>query len=393
MVLCVLGVSIPATGQVMPQAPAQPNEAAGRILADQAEKAVRARKYEAAIDGFRQAFEAAGDPASIYNISLLYLSRLKLPVLAYTYAIRYQELARTQADRDDATRLLAQIETALSTTHGRLVVTSTPAKVDLWTDQKSPDSHLERPDVWLPIGEHILIAEASGYESEKMPFSLKAGFKTEIILTLRQIQGQLKVESKTKDLAVSIDGVYAGSAPTEKKVNAGEHLVKAEAPGFMPFAQKVTLGPGETLVVHADLTQMPSQVVATKPIVPAAVAAPPSPPTSSRAPNHTLAWVTMAGGTAFLVTGTILYGLAYKDYQDAGDMKRSSYPTNKEFDSAFDSKIDDGKGKATASYVLWGVGGAALATGIVLYFTANSSSTALVPAGPGCPGLTAHMTW
>ncbi len=390
VVLTLIHLPTSTPAQVLPIAPATPNEAAGRIMAERAEQDVRSRRYESAIDGFRQAFEAAGDPANLYNIGLLYLSRLKKPLLAHAYALRYRELAQSANDRTDAMRLIADIEEVLAATHGHLVVTPSSPAVELWVDRKNESSRLIFLDAWLPPGEHVLLSEAAGFEPERIPFHLKKGFKTEILLTLRPTPAVLRVESRTASLAVSIDGVYEGPTPIERPVVPGEHAIRAEAPGFAPFGQKVRLGPGEMLVVHADLiplTNGQETVQPTPPVMPASAS-------SKGSAMRTAAWVTMASGVAITATGGLLYGLAYKDYQDADDMERASYATNEAFDEAFDAKVDAGKKKALASYVLWGVGGAALATGLVLYFTApDDTATVLIPAGPTGLGLTAHVAW
>lgn len=172
-------------------------------------------------------------------------------------------------------------------------------------------------------------------------------------------------------------------------VSSGRHAILAEAPGFRPYTKIVRIDPGETLLVRAELVPVPKESEPVKKVF----EAPPGDgkPVAGRAltAGRIGSWVSMGTGTAMVVAGAVLYGLAYQDYQDAGDLEPGPG-----YDAAFDSKIGNGRNKAYASYGLLGAGAAALGVGLVLYFVMPADRpVTLVPSGLDGPGIAAHIRW
>lgn len=353
-------------------------------LAAQAEKDARARKLDQAIEGYRKAYDLSADPTYLFNIGLLSLVN-KDALQAWQYAVRYQDAARGESDRQDAQNLIEKAEVELEKTHGKLGVRVVPDKAQLWVDQKNRDGRMLRPVQWVIPGLHVVYAEAPGFEAGEAQVSVNPGVKSEVSLVLRARHASLRVESRTRGAVVFVDGIRIGGAPTESSVGAGGHQVRAEAPGFKPFEQRVTLGAGETLVVHADL----SPVAQDSGTVRGNMVAPP-PSRSGHGSKWIAGWACVGVGAAAAIAGAVTYGLAYKDYKDAGNLNPLTYPNEDAFNGAFDGKVSSGEKKAFASYGLWGGGAALVATGIVLIVLDKPSGAAIVPT---TNGVAATFRW
>jgi hypothetical protein len=110
-------------------------------------------------------------------------------------------------------------------------------------------------------------------------------------------------------------------------------------------------------------------------------------------PYRTWGWVSMGTGVALAAAGTALYFLGRQDLLDAGGIDCNSFPDDAACKARFESKRDGGRTKAYAGYGLMGAGGAALATGLVLYFLPGRDQGVTVEPGPGTAGLTARVRW
>jgi hypothetical protein len=362
-------------------APALASAQTADQLAAQAEKDARARKLDLAIEGYRKAYDLSSDPTYLYNIGLLSLVN-KDPLQAWQYAVRYQDAARGESDRQDAQRLIEKAEVDLAKTHGKLGVRVVPDKAQVWVDQKNRDGKMLRPVQWVIPGLHVIYAEAPGFEAGEAQVSVNPGIKSEVSVVLRARQASLRVESRTRGAVVFVDGIRIGDAPAESSVGAGGHQVRAEAAGFKPFEQRVELGAGETIVVHADLTPASRDTGTVR----GNVAAPP-PSKPAHGTKWIAGWACVGVGAAAAIAGSVTYALAYKDYKDAGNLDPLKYDQTTagqvKFNNDFDAKIDSGSKKAYASYGLWGGGAALVATGIALIVLDGQSGAAIVPTGNG----------
>ena len=358
-------------------------------LATQAEKDAMAGRLDVAIKGYRKAWEAGHDPAYLFNISVIYLEGVKDPLQAWEYAQQYVAAAKSDAAKREGAQLIAKAEEALAPAFGKVTVHVTPATASVYLDQKLAENRLQRSIAWVEPGEHVVLAEATGREPDEARFSVKAGGRVEVALDLKAQQATLRVETRTPGAVVFLDGVKAGPAPIEKRVEAGVHVVRTEANGFTTLERRETLGAGSTLVVQADLLPVVAAMAPAGPL-----AGPPAARSAGMSGQRIGAWVCMGTGIAAAIVGTGLYGGAYAAYKGAGDLDPKDYATPGKYQNAFDERTSRGKTLAYSSYAMWGLGAAALGTGLILYFTDPSGpATAVVPAGPGGPGMTASISW
>jgi hypothetical protein len=177
----------------------------------------------------------------------------------------------------------------------------------------------------------------------------------------------------TRD-GVALDATIFGSAIP---VDPGDHVLDATAPGVKDrFRRMVTTVAGETVEVDV-------------PVLGAAAAPAPETPTpadggSEAHPGRRLAGiVAMGGGGALVVTSLILGAVAKSTYNGAV----SKYCDGGHCFAAAEQPISSAKSTATAATILMVVGGAAVATGAVLFLISprHEQQTAawIAPTGGG----------
>jgi serine/threonine-protein kinase len=188
--------------------------------------------------------------------------------------------------------------------------------------------------------------------------------------------------------------VSAELSGTASPVDPGEVLVEATAPGYLPYSTKVKVAAkGRVSVTIPALQPSPATtpVIAAAPVVaqpesgpPAAVNPPPKPagpsataptPVEHRSP---IPWIVGGAGVAALGVGTYFGLTAISNADKARDL----CPNGQCHDEAGQTAADHAHTQATLSNVSFILGSAAVATGVVLYFTLptkQSTQVGLVP--------------
>jgi hypothetical protein len=198
---------------------------------------------------------------------------------------------------------------------------------------------------------------------------------------------------------ITVDGQAVSSAllDTERPSDPGEHVIEATAQGFLKASSRVTLAAGEKQALTLKLEQDPNYVPPT--------AATEMPNSGSRAgtsdtngapsgrdtgvslgaggsvspPNRSGAYISWAFGGAALGVGAGFGLVALKGKSDL-----DGKCTNNVCGPNSESQLNSAKTAGTISTIAFGVGGAALVLGTVLYFTAGpSSSERHAHASPG----------
>lgn len=190
-------------------------------------------------------------------------------------------------------------------------------------------------------------------------------------------------------LSVRIDGnpVALAMLETEIPSDPGEHSIEATAPGFLKATTRITVGDAEKKSVTLTLTRDPNAAASpSRPplsegtpqadalVAPAAsnvhaatapVAAAPAP-----APNRTGAYLALATGAVGIGVGSVLGVMTMQQREDLkGTCPGDVCPP------AQQDALDSAKRLGTFSTVAFGVGGAGLVLGTVLFFTAGPSSS------------------
>jgi hypothetical protein len=180
----------------------------------------------------------------------------------------------------------------------------------------------------------------------------------------------LRLELDGHDLPLSLQG-------TAIPVDGGEHTLLAEAPGHQPFRIQVgvTDPAGSVTVPIPRLT--PAPVVPETPAQPAAepAPAPVDQPTDEGAEGSSLKPIlglALAGAGLVSLGAGVYFGLEAKDTDDEAE---ELCPRSRECENQEGLELtEDAQSEALTANILYGVGGAAIIAGAILYFTADDSS-------------------
>ncbi len=104
-------------------------------------------------------------------------------------------------------------------------------------------------------GEHELLFTLGKYSPVSIKINVKAGEQVTLPVTrLTPAPALLEIAATPPGAMIAIDGIYAGKAPFQRKIDSGrEHVVTATAPGYSSGTQKVKLGPGESRKLNFNL--------------------------------------------------------------------------------------------------------------------------------------------
>ena len=201
-----------------------------------------------------------------------------------------------------------------------------------------------------------------------------------------------------QDVRVKLDGnlVPAALVDSEVPTDPGEHNIEVTAPGFLRSSARLSVSEGEKKLVTLTLTRDPNA-----PAAPTAAVAAPSGPVASTtasapsasepaqsapvnprpapvaAPNRAAAYVALGFGVAGAATGGVLGYLTLTKHQDLkGQCPGGVCPQSQQAD------LDSAKRLGNLSTIAFGVGGAGLVLGTVLFFTAGPGNVDHAGAAP-----------
>jgi hypothetical protein len=217
---------------------------------------------------------------------------------------------------------------------------------------------------------------------------------------------QISVEGgdAAKDLVVLVNGqaVPAALVGVSRPVDPGEYQVEAVGTGFRAPAQVVALGEGQrkaiVLAVAVDASAVPPGGAAAAPASEAATAPPPAATSDTSSGTYDSA----AGGggglriASYVALGVGVVGVGLGTYflidssgkrSDADDLEAECIEEGGGVCSPDDPQVpqisdldDQANGSRTLALVSYGVGGAALATGVILYFMSADEGAEPAPA-------------
>jgi CRISPR/Cas system-associated exonuclease Cas4 (RecB family) len=117
----------------------------------------------------------------------------------------------------------------------------------------------------LTPGNHVVIIELTGYETyENSSVPVMAGATTLVSAVLELTPpppdtGAIDITSSPADAAVYLDGVLKGTTPLSiVNLDPGSYTVRIEKSGYEVWEENITVSAGETELVEAALTPIPS---------------------------------------------------------------------------------------------------------------------------------------
>ena len=232
---------------------------------------------------------------------------------------------------------------------------------------------------WAMFREAASLAETSG-QLDRMKTAQARAAKLEPRLAWLTIE--VAKEALVPGLQLRRNGVLVSAelSGTPIPVDPGEVLVEASAPGHLPFSTKAKVTAKGRVTVPIPALQAapeaapapappPLQAAAPAPLAATAGAAAP-PPSSSVSPpaaeqKSIIPWVVAGAGVVALGVGTVFGLKAMSNADDA----RETCPNGLCNDASGETAASDAHTQATISNVSFVLGAAAVATGVVLYFT------------------------
>lgn len=205
----------------------------------------------------------------------------------------------------------------------------------------------------------------------------------------------LVVPKGTPGMTLTINGAAAAVTGLPVPVDAGKVIAVASAAGYAGWKSELTAVDGKTITIEIPVLE-PIPIVDTRPPPPP----PPMPkPIDPGAGRRRAAFIAGGVGIATLVGGTV-FGLrargTFGDAEDTcgGDIDRCD-PSRL---AVAQAQVDDARGQATVSTVMFAIGGAAVVTGAVLWLTAPRATeqprAAVVPTfGRGTAGVAISGAW
>lgn len=160
--------------------------------------------------------------------------------------------------------------------------------------------------------------------------------------------GTLNLTCDQDDATVSIDGAVMGRTPIQPlNLKAGSYNITIGKPGFEPFQRRIAIAGGRDIVLNVTLEKERQRG-----------------PKKVKDPNLPWKWTTIGAGSALVVTGvvfTVLAELDRAEYEDAGRTPEGWLDISMKRAQSLEDSVNTYR---TVSYVMYGLGGAAVIGGV-----------------------------
>ena len=337
------------------------------------------------------------------NLTVAYRKLKKLPE-AWHHLTKYLK-GKKQEDRK-AGKELQTLEDKLAATHVKMAVACDPSDSTIYLAGEATGTAYSCPLTWwFEPGEHPVHVARRGYRARTAGLSVvRRGGEAVYTVHLKPLPkyGTLVIEGSKKAVTVFINGMIEGKVPFRRKLEVGTYDLMVGRAGEPQWTKKVVIREGETTVEKPALAQETAEKTP-KPI---------APPVEKREGKHAKGqqpeiwkWLLLGGGLAVAGAGGILQYVGYSNNQNL----RETYPADQSLsEEQFDYNeqsyksgySEDVAPMKTASFVLYGLGGAAAATGAVLLVLdaldsgrgARPASITPLPVGNGC-GMAIEWTF
>jgi hypothetical protein len=298
--------------------------------------------YSAALAEFRAAYRALPSWEVLYNIGLCERRLFK-----YGDSVKNLESylsqggARVPKDRRDAVaKELSEIRAL--TAQVTISVPGEPADVTI--DGEPVGSSPFKEPFLLGPGKKIFRAIREGQQPSEKSEEIVSGTQVTVTLApkVKAVEpGVLALEAQPKNAVIYVDGKLHGTAPLSVTLEAGGHLITAEAQGYQSYRQEVTLAEGQKREVSIYM----------------------DPEVTARKKSFPVAGVIVGGLGLGAIGGAVALNL-----HGQAQAKRVSdlFTSGGTWDASYAAIEKDGQGSEAWSIVIGVAGGVALTTGVIL---------------------------
>lgn len=190
---------------------------------------------------------------------------LALPAGEHTVIVTLDGYAPAQVERVALKKGAEEtVELKLERILGKVAVGGEPAGATVRVD--GGDTLGALPGEFdLPPGQHVLVVEAAGRESSRVPVQIEARQTARVEVALRLITGQIVVDGDEAGALIEVDGLARGFTPAVvQEVPVGPHRVSVRLPGYAPFVVEVEVEPRGEARVFATLEPLNEVVGASR---------------------------------------------------------------------------------------------------------------------------------
>ncbi|MCA9523399.1 MAG: PEGA domain-containing protein [Myxococcales bacterium] len=215
-------------------------------------------------------------------------------------------------------------------------------------------------EIWLANGVRRIELRLAKYRGETRILRVASGPKLRLSIALAPLPtfGRLRVIGDVDGARVYLDGRLIGTTPlVDKAIRTGSHRLRVTARGRRPYELRIAIETDKELELRPHLEPLPP------------ITHGPTPrPTSRRRPFTVAAWTTLGSGAALLATGIALFFVArdkIATFNDRAKTPQSEWTES--FVASTNALRQSGFRYHKTSLALMAIGGAALATSIVLF--------------------------
>jgi len=250
---------------------------------------------------------------------------------------------------------------------------------------------------WLGAGAYRIAVRGKGEEQSEVCAEVAPSAETAVLVL--PAAGKLVVEPDPESAEVAVDGGRVGAGRVEAEFPAGRHSVVVSLQGHTAWSQDVTVAGGCVVTARAVLEKLEGGPLEPRGSSPGVAEG----PTGSGAGGvASWKWLVLGGGAVAAIGGVITWNVALSN-RDAEESRHMSwrleaFPPDgrivpgqeelvaRDWNSRLDSHVAPYE---KASWLLWGVGGAALVAGAALVIPdllSGEETGPLVPVPTLIPG-------
>jgi hypothetical protein len=391
-VLLAIGVVLAAMATASP-VPAQTAKDKATQLVRAAVVLVDEGKLDGALELFEKAYRLDPAPVILGHMAKVHDRKGNLAKAREMY----EQWVATETDPGRLSKARVRLEDILERIPGKLVVTATPAGAAVKVDGRSVAAGAA---VELKRGGHDVEVTLAGHAPEKRTAEIRPGGETRLGVELKPLPGRLAVRGGPSGARVTVNGADGRTLPLDRPyvLPPGHHVVEVTAKGYEKMVRTVEVGPDATATVDADLVALLPPAVAVRardpePLRTEGVTKP------AEVRSSPWPWVCIGTGAAALVVGGVMSGLAYRERSAVSGASREGDVVTGVTMTDAQGRVDTAGTYDKVSYAMYGIGGAAVVTGIILAVTlpkkapdADSGSPAL-GASPVPGGMAVSAAW
>jgi len=306
---------------------------------------------------------------SLFNLAFAYLDLDRLPEAWHHLSLYVLTLER---EDKETRKKLAGLEELLPEDYVKVGFTCQPDGALVYVGRHSRGIPRQCPlDWWFEPGKRAVHVVKEGFQATIYEFDVRRGRKpASHLVTLRPKKkterGLLIVEGSGSTIQVFLDGNLAGGVPFRRKLEPGTYELRVDKPGRRPWRKMILVKAGKTLTERPPMarpgaTKMPGDEGETDSIPSRGPAGIADSKDDDEGFGNGWKWTLVGVGTAAAVAGGILqYGAHSNELELHEKYKVASQQAG--YNSDFEAQV---RPKLTGAYILYGVGGAAILTGLV----------------------------